>query len=149
MYQPWLKPWSVPYFPSISPYFHMSPISTPYFHKPAIIDFLKQTQTNKWSSVIPFQPVGSKLPFFCFHEVGGNVLHYSVLIKYLCSDPPFYGIQAQGLDGITPPFTNLEDMVRQLEHTTGRTGNLRFPIDFTYHRCPLFWTTIATCKKRS
>lgn len=80
-------------------------------YKPAIIDFLKHTQTNKWSSLVPLKTDGSKRPFFCFHEVGGNVLHYSTLAEYLPFDQPFYGFQSQGLDGITPPFQSIQEMV--------------------------------------
>lgn len=63
-----------------------------------------------WSSLVPIQPYGSKPPFFCVHPGGGNVLYYSDLAKHLGLDQPFYGFQAQGLDGISEPYTKIEDM---------------------------------------
>src|SRR6202046_1048263 len=44
------------------------------------------------------------------HGAGGNVLIYRELSKLLGDDQPFYGLQAQGLDGSAPPLTKIEDM---------------------------------------
>lgn len=84
--------------------------------KVEIIDFLSQVSPQKWSTLIPIQPHGNKIPFFCFHGVGGNVLNYKVLISYLGPDQPLYGLQSIGLDGITPPLKTIEEMAaRYLE----------------------------------
>lgn len=63
-----------------------------------------------WSPLVPIQPEGSRPPFFCFHGAGGNVLIYRDLSRHLGADQPFYGLQAQGLDGTLPPLTTVEDM---------------------------------------
>ncbi len=63
-----------------------------------------------WSPLVAIQPNGSRLPFFCMHGAGGNVLIYRELSKLLGDDQPFYGLQAQGLDGSAPPLTKIEDM---------------------------------------
>ncbi len=68
---------------------------------------------------------GAGLPrLFCVHGVGGNVLKFSDLARRLGSDQPFYGIQARGVDGKTPPHTSIGDMassyleeVRQVQET--------------------------------
>lgn len=78
--------------------------------KSAIISFLQQTATDKWSSLVAIQPNGRQLPFFCFHGAGGNVLNYSVLVPYLGQDQPLYGLQSRGLDGTTPPLESIESM---------------------------------------
>jgi amino acid adenylation domain-containing protein len=56
----------------------------------------------QWTSLVPIQPHGSKMPFFCVHAAGGNVLYYRDLALRLGSDQPFYGLQAQGIDGRHP-----------------------------------------------
>ena len=66
--------------------------------------------SSGWSSLVPIQPSGSRPPFFCFHGAGGNVLIYRKLSQYLGTDQPFYGLQAQGLDGSSPLLRTIEDM---------------------------------------
>jgi amino acid adenylation domain-containing protein len=63
-----------------------------------------------WSSLVPIQAGGSKPPLFFVHGAGGNVLLYRELALHLGNDQPFYGLQAQGLDGRKPPYTSFEDM---------------------------------------
>ncbi len=63
-----------------------------------------------WSPVVEIQPDGSKPPFFCVHPVGGNVLCYWSLARYLGTEQPFYGLQAKGLDGQTQPLSEIEEM---------------------------------------
>ena len=65
---------------------------------------------DDWSPLVAIQPNGSRPPFFCMHGAGGNVLIYRELSKLLGDDQPFYGLQAQGLDGSAPPLTKIEDM---------------------------------------
>ena len=63
-----------------------------------------------WSSLVLIQPGGDKPPLFCIHPIGGNVLEYYNLAYYLGREQSVYGLQAQGLDGIQPPLTRIEDM---------------------------------------
>lgn len=63
-----------------------------------------------WSPLVPIQPQGSKPPFFCVHPHGGNVLCYRELGQFLSPDQPFYGLQAQGVDGKQPPLDRIEAM---------------------------------------
>ncbi|HEY3520593.1 MAG TPA: alpha/beta fold hydrolase, partial [Rhodanobacteraceae bacterium] len=65
---------------------------------------------DPWTPLVSIQPRGSKSPLFCVHAVGGNVLNYVPLAKALDEDRPFYGIQAIGLDGLTPPIDSLVAM---------------------------------------
>jgi len=64
------------------------------------------------SSLVALQPRGSKRPFFCIHAAGGNVLFYRDLAKRLGPARPFYGLQAQGLDGTRPHHETVEEMAR-------------------------------------
>lgn len=65
---------------------------------------------QQWSCLVPIQPRGSRPPFFCVHGVGGNVVGFRELARLLSPDYPFYGFQAQGLDGQRPPFADVESM---------------------------------------
>jgi thioesterase domain-containing protein len=59
---------------------------------------------------VAIQPNGTKRPFFCVHAIWGNVFHYRELAQRLGPDQPFYGLQAQGLDGKCPPYETVEEM---------------------------------------
>jgi amino acid adenylation domain-containing protein len=63
-----------------------------------------------WSSLVTIQPHGSKIPIFCFHPIGGNVLEYYPLADRLGQDRPIYGLQCQGLDGKQPLLNSIEEM---------------------------------------
>ena len=65
---------------------------------------------NQWRSLVALQPKGSKPPLFLVHAIGNNVLNYKVFIPHLGEDRPLYGLQAQGLDGLTPPFKDMQTM---------------------------------------
>jgi acyl-CoA synthetase (AMP-forming)/AMP-acid ligase II/thioesterase domain-containing protein/aryl carrier-like protein len=55
-----------------------------------------------WECLVAIKPSGSKPPLFCVHGVGGNVLSYHGLVRYIDADQPLYGIQAIGLNGKRP-----------------------------------------------
>lgn len=63
-----------------------------------------------WSSLVPIQSNGSKPAFFCVHAHGGNVLNFNHLARHLGSQQPFFGLQAQGLDGSQSRHTSVEQM---------------------------------------
>jgi len=88
------------------------PLAT-LFQAPTIerlANILQSTDSSSWSALVPIQPHGSKPPLFLVPGGGGNVIYYSNLARYLCSDQPFYGLQAVGLDGESEPFTRIEDI---------------------------------------
>ena len=64
----------------------------------------------RWSSLVAIQTAGSKPPFFCVHGAGGVIVRFYDLARYLGSDQPVYGLQAQGLTGNDLPHTRVEDM---------------------------------------
>ena len=63
-----------------------------------------------WSSLVPIQTNGERLPLFCVHGLEGNVLFYRSLAQYLKPERPVYALQAQGLDGKQAPCTSLIEM---------------------------------------
>jgi thioesterase domain-containing protein/non-ribosomal peptide synthetase component F len=84
------------------------------FEAQTIAQLAKVLQTDNsfsnWSPLVAIQPNGSRPPFFCNHGGGGNVLIYRELSQHLGSDQPFYGLQAQGLDGELPCLKTIEEM---------------------------------------
>lgn len=60
-----------------------------------------------WSSLVEIQPEGSLQPFFCVHGITGDVMWFRELGKLFGPERPFWGIQAQGLDGVNEPFEDV------------------------------------------
>jgi thioesterase domain-containing protein len=111
------------------------PLST-LFSAPTVRELaaiIEADWTPGWSSLVPIQPRGSKLPFFCIHALGGNVLEYYELARLLGPDQPFYGLQSRALDGQSAPQATIEEMaahylkeIRELQpsgpyHLSGRS----------------------------
>jgi thioesterase domain-containing protein len=71
---------------------------------------LRSSSESQWSPLVGIQTAGAKLPFFCAHPLGGNVLGYVDLARYLTLEQPFYGLQAPGVDGQREPYNRIEDL---------------------------------------
>lgn len=69
-----------------------------------------QAASMRHSSLIEFQPDGSRPRFYCVHPAGGNVLCYMELARSLGADQPFTGLQAPGLSAQWPPRSSLIDI---------------------------------------
>jgi phthiocerol/phenolphthiocerol synthesis type-I polyketide synthase E len=89
------------------------PLAT-LFEAPTIEELARllndQTSVSGWSPLVGIQPNGSRPPFYCIHGAGGNVLIYRDLARHLGSEQPFYGLQAQGVDGSCAPLATIEEM---------------------------------------
>ncbi len=70
----------------------------------------QKTDTQSWSPLVAIQPQGEQPPFFCMPGAGGNVIHFHPLAHHLGNDRPFYALQPPSLDGVTEPFTGVEDI---------------------------------------
>ena len=70
----------------------------------------REDEAHGWSPVVAIQTNGNKTPFFGIHPVGGGVLFWRDIVKYMPDDQPFYAIQAQGVDGVRPALRRIEDM---------------------------------------
>ncbi|MAT96289.1 MAG: hypothetical protein CL608_04030 [Anaerolineaceae bacterium] len=73
----------------------------------------RRRKSGEWTPLVPIQPKGNKIPFFCVHGGFGNVLNFYDLTRYLGKDQPFYGLQARGVDGKQPPFASLTEMAAE------------------------------------
>ena len=67
-----------------------------------------------WSALVEINRgrAGVK-PLFCVHGAAGNVLNFKVIADRLGADQPFYGLQAQGVDGRLPLLPTIEAMAAQ------------------------------------
>jgi amino acid adenylation domain-containing protein len=94
--------------PSWSSLVAINPIERSEFHLQAA-----ESQRDKTRLKAELQTIEpshqTRLPFFCVHAVGGNVIEYYDLARHLGTDQPFYGLQSRGLDG-RQPHTRIEDM---------------------------------------
>ncbi|HEY0079187.1 MAG TPA: amino acid adenylation domain-containing protein [Pyrinomonadaceae bacterium] len=69
------------------------------------------------SPLVEIRPGEQEPALFFVHPVGGNVLCYADLARTLDLRQPFYGFQAQGIDGEQEPLTSVEAMAaRYIEH---------------------------------
>ncbi|HEY3569677.1 MAG TPA: condensation domain-containing protein, partial [Thermoanaerobaculia bacterium] len=60
----------------------------------------EQDTARSWSPLVAIQPRGTRPPLFCIHALGGEVLCYVDLARYLGSDQPVYGLQARAWSGL-------------------------------------------------
>ncbi|MCG1019693.1 non-ribosomal peptide synthetase, partial [Mycetohabitans sp. B4] len=68
-------------------------------------------QENSFSVLLPLRPTGSHPALFCIHPALGLSWSYMELSSYLPPNQPLYGLQARGLDGISPLASTLDEMV--------------------------------------
>ena len=65
---------------------------------------------------VEVRPGGPRPPLFLMPGAGGNVLYFHPLAKRLSPGRAIFGLQAIGLDGTTPPLTQVEEIAaRNLE----------------------------------
>jgi thioesterase domain-containing protein/acyl carrier protein len=86
----------------------------PVFQAPTIERLAKLLEsdagTQRWTSLVPIQPNGSRTPIFCVHGGAGTILHLQPLARRLGQEQPFYGLQARGLYGDVSPLRTVEQM---------------------------------------
>ena len=68
------------------------------------------TRPEDWGPLVVIQMQGTRPPFFAIHGRDGNVLLFRKFSKLLGKEQPFYGLQAQGLDGRPIARTSVEAM---------------------------------------
>ena len=65
---------------------------------------------TEYSSLVPIQPIGTSPVFYCAAGMGGNPLNLRALALEMGIDQPFYGLQPQGLDGISKLHRSIPEM---------------------------------------
>jgi thioesterase domain-containing protein len=64
----------------------------------------------KARSLVMLQRGANRLPFYCVHGAGGDVLNFGDVTRAMDPAQPFYGLQANGIDGVTRPHASIEEM---------------------------------------
>jgi acyl transferase domain-containing protein/thioesterase domain-containing protein/acyl carrier protein len=67
-------------------------------------------EAKTWSTLVPIQPNGSRVPLFCIHAIGGDVLFYEQLAKALGPDQPFYAFRSPLLSQADIRETSVEEL---------------------------------------
>ena len=86
-----------------------------------LTDVIQRTEEAvSWSPLVTIQAGDSKkLPLFCVHGAGFNVLIYRDVALNLGSEQPVYGLQARGLDGNRPVHLDFKsiatDYIREIQ----------------------------------
>jgi pimeloyl-ACP methyl ester carboxylesterase len=66
------------------------------------------SRPDRGSPLVPLNVKGSGPPLYLVHDMTGEVLSYSYLVRHLGTGRPIYGFQARGFEGI-PPFQTIEE----------------------------------------
>ncbi len=64
----------------------------------------------KNGGLVPLQPRGHRRPFFCVHDIGGDVLRLAELARLMGADQPFYALEAEGFNGAAAPHGEVPGM---------------------------------------
>ncbi|NEQ77289.1 MAG: amino acid adenylation domain-containing protein [Okeania sp. SIO2C9] len=83
---------------------------TPRIEIPPKISLTQKADTDSWSPLVAIQPQGNHPPFFCMPGSGGNVVYFHQLARHLGNEQPFYALQPPSLDGVSEPFSSLEEV---------------------------------------
>jgi acyl transferase domain-containing protein/thioesterase domain-containing protein/acyl carrier protein len=67
-------------------------------------------EPKKESFLVPIQPLGTRVPLFCVHAVGGDVIFYEQLARALGADQPFYALQSPLVSHADIRDTSIEEL---------------------------------------
>jgi thioesterase domain-containing protein/acyl carrier protein len=71
---------------------------------------LQDAQPTSGSSLVAIRSQGDGYPVFWVHTLGGHILLYERLARYLASNRPIYALKPVGIDDGRPPHARIEDM---------------------------------------
>lgn len=71
---------------------------------------LEQSQTPRYPVLTLLKPGVQPPPVFITHGLGGTVIDFYQLVKYVQTSHPIQGMQARGIDGVDKPLDRVEDM---------------------------------------
>jgi thioesterase domain-containing protein/acyl carrier protein len=85
------------------------------YHAPTVSTLaavLEESAAPKVPALVRLKP-GSEAPsVFITHGLGGSVMDFYQVVKYIQTPLAIYGMQAKGIDGAEEPFERIEDMAR-------------------------------------
>ncbi len=84
------------------------------YHAPtiaALAELIEQPSTPRVPPIVRLKD-GCEPPIFIAHGLGGSVIDFYQVVKYIETPRAIYGLQAKGIDGVEEPFDRIEDMAR-------------------------------------
>jgi len=74
----------------------------------------EQEEEPAWTPLVPIRTAGTKPPIFCIHALGGEVLTYTDLARFLGPDQPVYGLQSRAWSSLPlEDSASLEEMAAE------------------------------------
>jgi thioesterase domain-containing protein/acyl carrier protein len=67
---------------------------------------------SRFPALVLLKPGNNEPPIFIAHGLGGSVIDFYQLVKYIDSPQSIYGMQARGIDGVDEPFDRIEDLAQ-------------------------------------
>jgi acetoacetyl-CoA synthetase len=92
--------------------FELPPVTI--YHAPtiaALAQLIEQPSTPRVPPIVQLKD-GCAPPVFIAHGLGGSVIDFYQVVKYIETPRAIYGLQAKGIDGVEEPFDRIEDMAR-------------------------------------
>lgn len=72
----------------------------------------ERTASEAWSPVVEVRAAGKKTPVFLIAGLGGSVVNFEHLSRYLSGDHPVYAIETQGTNKQSEALMSIEEMAR-------------------------------------
>ena len=85
------------------------------YHAPtlaALAAILEQPVAPRVPPLVQLKPGTEQPPVFIAHGLGGSVMDFYQVVKYVETPRPIYGMQAKGIDALEEPLDRIEDMAR-------------------------------------
>ena len=73
---------------------------------------LELPSASRFPPLVLLKPGNNAPPIFIAHGLGGSVIDFYQLVKFIDSPQPVYGMQARGIDGVDEPFDRIEDLAQ-------------------------------------
>jgi thioesterase domain-containing protein/acyl carrier protein len=78
----------------------------------ALAELLEKPSAPRVPALVTLKPGTSDPPVFITHGLGGTVMDFFQVLKYIRTPRAIHGMQAQGIDGVEEPFDSIENMAR-------------------------------------
>jgi thioesterase domain-containing protein/acyl carrier protein len=85
------------------------------YHAPtvaALAALLEQPVAPRVPALVQLRSGSEQPPIFIAHGLGGSVIDFYQVVKYIDTSRTIYGMQAKGIDGVEEPLDRIEDMAR-------------------------------------
>jgi amino acid adenylation domain-containing protein len=66
----------------------------------------------RWTPVVEVRGTGAKTPIFLIAGLGGSVVNFELLSRFLCEDRPVYAVETQGTNKNLEVLTSVEEMAQ-------------------------------------